>query len=113
MKRFFVLILSAIIVLGMAACADKTVTNDFVVLEASETNLLVAEMDERGEAVEGAQYSLPNFFNPSVKIDAGSVITVEHSGVVLESYPMQFARIYRVHYKDAATGRTVTATPEQ
>ena len=117
MKRFFSFVLLAFFVLGMAGCAetDKAVSNDeddFVVLEASETYLLVSQMGEGGKALEGSQYSLPNYFDPSVKIEAGSVITIKHNGVALETYPMQFAKIYSVQYHDAKTGRTITVAPE-
>ena len=117
MKRLFSFVLLAFFVLGMAGCAesDKAVSNDvdaFVVLEATDTYLLVAEMGEGDEALEGSQYSLPNYFDPSVKLEAGSVITIKHNGVALETYPMQFAKIYSVQYHDTETGRTVTVTPE-
>ena len=115
MKRLFLFVLLAFFVLGMAGCAEQTqaATNDFVVLEVTETYLLVEQMSEDGKAIEGMQYSLSNYFDPSVKIETGSVITIKHSGIALETYPMQFAKIYSIQYHDAETGCTVTVTLDQ
>ena len=115
MKRFFSFVLLAFFVLGAAGCAEReqAVTNDFVVLEVTETYLLVEQISEDGKKIEGMKYSLSNYFDPSVKIEAGSVITIKHSGIALETYPMQFAKIYSIQYHDAETGRIITVTPDQ
>ena len=76
----------------------------YIVIEVSETNLLVAEIGENGKAVEAKQYSVPNWFYPSTEIEEGYKITIKHSGVVQETFPMQFAEINSMEYWDKKTG---------
>ena len=113
MKKFISTLLALVCVFGLCGCnADRgntpndDVTNDntYIVMEVTESNLLVAEIGENGKAVEAKQYSVPNWFYPSTEIEEGYKITIKHSGVVQETFPMQFAEINSMEYWDKKTG---------
>ena len=116
MKKIIALVLVLACMFCLVGCkADKqgelendNVTNDFnfIVIEASKEHLLVAEIGENGKAVEAKQYSVPNVFN-SDKIAVGEKIIIQHSGVILETFPMQFGRIYSMERYDPETGLNV------
>ena len=116
MKKIIALVLALVCMLCLAGCkADKQgglenddVTGDFtfIVIEASKEHLLVAEIGEDGKAVEAKQYSVPNVFH-SDKIAVGEKIIIQHSGVILETFPMQFVRIYSMERYDSETGLNV------
>ena len=114
MKKLSVLFLALLLLATVAleGCQEPAVVEDFAVLEASESYLLIAKLGEDGEVMEGMQYSMPNYFDPSVPISEGCVITVEHDGVAMETYPMQFAKIYKVTHYDKESGRQTTVTPD-
>ena len=48
---------------------DEISYGTFIVLEVSESNILVAEIGADGTAIETQQYSVPNWFNPSTNKD--------------------------------------------
>ena len=113
MKKFLLIVLALVCVLGVCGCnsnrgntPNDDVTNDntYIVMEVTESNLLVAEIGENGKAVEAKQYSVPNWFYPSTEIEEGYKITIKHSGVVQETFPMQFSEINSMEYWDKKTG---------
>ena len=116
MKKIIALVLALVCVLCLVGCnADKQgeLENDdvtdgftFIVIEASKEHLLVAEIGENGKAVEAKQYSVPNVFH-SDKIAVGEKIIIQHSDVILETFPMQFGRIYSIERYDPETGLNV------
>ena len=121
MKKMMALVLALVCVLGLISCkAGKkgSLENDeiyyctFIVIEATEEHLLVAEIGENGKAINTNQYSVPNWFHPSTEIKEGYNITIKHSGVVLETYPMQFAEIISLEYLDRETGLSTVAIPD-
>ena len=122
MKRSILFVLAVILVLSLVGCgaSDKNAatddgtsqepsvyTEEYVVIEATENRLLVAEIGQDGEVNEAMQYSTPNYFHPNNEISVGQKITIRHSGEILESYPMQFAKIYSMGYHDSETGLNV------
>lgn len=116
MKRIFLTILAVMLCLSaFSGCNQKPkgTPNDeisygtFIVLEVSESNILVAEIGSDGTAIDTKQYSVPNWFNPSTDIKVDDKITIYHNGEVLETYPMQFAEIQKMQYDDKETGRSV------
>ena len=85
-----------------------TVSKNYIVLQATDTNLIVADIGEDGKAIESMQYSVPNWFHPSTEIEVGYEITIKHNNIVLETFPMMFAEIYTMEYYDKDTGLGVT-----
>ena len=129
MKRIVILILVFIMVLTTFGCnkdssesekrstkntekesisnEDETTAN-YIVIEATDTNLIVADIDENGKAIEYMQYSVPNWFHPSTEIEVGYEITIKHNNIVLETFPMMFSKIYTMEYYDKDKGLVVT-----
>lgn len=95
MKKLIALVLVLVCVLGLVGCKtdSKNSVEDFVVMEVTENNLLVSKVGEDGQAIETLRYSVPNWFNPNTEIKEGYKITINHNGIVLETDPMQFAKI--------------------
>ena len=102
MKRIFLTILAVMLCLSaFSGCNQKPkgTPNDeisygtFIVLEVSESNILVAEIGSDGTAIDTKQYSVPNCFNPSTDIKVDDKITIYHNGEVLASavtlYPVK------------------------
>lgn len=121
MKIFIALIICLISVLGLAGCdlldtlkwQDNTeVSSEYIVLEATESRLLIAGIGEDGNALEMDQYSVPNMFYPTYEIAVGDKVTIKHNGIALESFPMQFGKIYSMTYYDQTTGLAVTINVE-
>ena len=115
MKKLIALVLALVCVFGLVGCnAGKkgSLENDeidyctFIVMEATEEYLLVAEIDEDGKAIEAKQYSVPNEFHSS-NIVVGDRIKIEHNGEILETFPMQFGRIFSMEYQDKEKGLNV------
>lgn len=121
MKRILLTILAVMLFLfSFSGCNQKPkgLLNDditsygtFIVLEVSESSILVAEIGTGGVAIETNQYSVPNWFYPSTDIKIGDKITIYHNGGVLETYPMQFAEIQKMEYKDV-DGCITTVIPD-
>ena len=117
MKKFITLVLALLCVLGLVGCkTDKqgSLDNDdvtgeftFIVIEASESHLLVAEIGEDGKAIKSKQYSVPNVFHPNTEIVARDKVVIHHNGVILETFPMQFGHISSMEYYDHKTGLNV------
>lgn len=111
MKKLIALVFVLVCVLGLVGCNkqksngnDITINaNAYIVLEVTESNLLVAEIGEDGKAVEAKQYSVPNEFESS-NIAVGDIIKIEHNGIILETFPMQFGKIHSMEYQDKETG---------
>ena len=117
MKKLITLVLALICVLGLVGCkTDKqgNLDNDdvtgeftFIVMEASESHLLVAEIGEDGKAIKTKQYSVPNVFHPNAEIVVGDKVVIHHNGVILETFPMQFGHINSMEYYDHKTDLNV------
>jgi hypothetical protein len=124
MKRSILFVLAVILVLSLVGCGasdenaatdDRTAeeqdpsvySDEYIVIEATENHLLVAEIGQDGEVNEAMQYSIPNYFPPNNEISVGQKVTIKHNGEILESYPMQFAKIYSMGYHDSETGLNV------
>lgn len=73
-----------------------------IVTEVDDTNIVVAEIGENGNALATREYKVPNWFEgTSVEIKVGDKITVVHNGGVTETDPIEFAEIYEMQYKDS------------
>jgi hypothetical protein len=81
---------------------DEITHETFIVLEVSDSSLLLAEIGEDGTAVDTAQYRVPNLFAPNTQIQVNDKVKIEHNGEILESYPMQFSKIYKMEHIDAS-----------
>ena len=116
MKRYVALAMALICALCLMGCSilnmpgyeNDTYSGTYVVLEASSTSLIVAEVADDGEVNELNKYSVPNAFSPSYEIVEGTVIEIKHNGIALETYPMQFAVIYSMTYHNNELGYDVT-----
>ena len=110
MKKLIAAILAFVFVFSLIGCSSdrRGTPNDeidyctFIVMEVTESNLLVAEIAEDGKAIEAKQYSVPNEFHSS-NITVGDRIKIEHNGEILETFPMQFGRIFSMEYQDKET----------
>ena len=110
MKKIIALIL--ICLLGLVGCnaepedlenSSTTVETLFVVLEVSESNLLVAEIGDDGNPLESSRYVAPNMFYPTEEINEGEKVLICHSGEILETFPMQFGKIYSMAIESDVT----------
>ena len=100
MKKIIALVLVLVCMLCLVGCnADKQgeLKNDdvtdgftFIVIEASEEHLLVAEIGEDGNAIEAKQYSVPNVFH-SDKIAVGEKMSLRFPNYVGEVYCIGFS----------------------
>ena len=114
MKKSIALVLTCVCILSLVGCnkqkSNKNDTNlnpdTYIVLDVTESNLLVTEIDEDGKTIEAKQYSVPNEFHSS-NIEVGDIIKIEHNGEILETFPMQFGRIFSMEYQDKETGLSV------
>ena len=113
MKKVFVLVFTLICLLGSVGCSlpngDDTapVSDTYIVIDTAESYLLVAKIGEDGKALESMQYSVSNVFYPNTEVAVGEKITIAHNGIFLESFPMQFDKIYSMTYHDSKTGLDV------
>ena len=122
MKRILLFLLVLVLGIGILGCGaskenaetddgtsqePSVYSDEYIVIEATKNRLLVAEIGQDGEVNEAMQYSIPNYFHPNNEISVGQKVTIEHNGVVLELYPMQFAKIYSMGYHDSETGLNV------
>ena len=74
----------------------------FIVIDITDSNLIVAEIGESDKAITTREYKIPNWFNGSnVDIKVGDKITVIHNGEIKETEPAEFAEIYEMQYKDS------------
>ena len=80
---------------------DEITHETFIVLEVSDSSLLLAEIGEDGTAIETRQYRVSNLFAPNTQIQVNDKVKIEHNGEILESYPMQFSKIYKMEHIDA------------
>ena len=119
MKKLIALILVFVCLLGLVGCGagkrgdeNDAVrdSNSYIVLEATESTLLVAAVGEDGKALKSMQYSVPNWFEPSTEIKAGYELIIKHNGVVRETFPMQFDKIYSMEYWDRESGLSTVVT---
>ena len=110
MKRTILTILAILLCLCvLSGCEQKPkgtpydeITNEtFIVLEVSDSSLLLAAIDKDGTAIDTAQYRVPNLFDPNTQIQVHDKVKIEHSGEILETYPMQFSKIYKMEHIDA------------
>ena len=110
MKKLIAIVLALVCVLGMVGCNKQNDTSSnpdtYIVMEVTESSLLVAEIGENGKAIEAKQYRVPNEFH-STNIAVGDRIKIEHDGQILETFPMQFGRIFSMEYQDKQTGLNV------
>lgn len=114
MKNLLVLVLALICVLGAVGCSlpnggdTAPISDTYIVIDASESYLLVAKIGEDGNAIDTMQYSASNVFYPDNRVDVGERVTIAHNGTFLSSFPMQFEKIYSMTYHDGKTGLDVT-----
>lgn len=75
---------------------DELITAIFqaVVLEASDTSILVEPMEDSFEAASSDQFSIPN--KEGIELQVGDVIEIEYDGSIMESYPAQLGEVYQI-----------------
>lgn len=141
MKRIYLMILSLIICLLVFVGCNTTTNNNedieseddgvknsnivsnegdkekqyssFIITDITDSNLIVAEIGEDGNALVTRQYKIPNWFDGTdVKIKIGDKITVVHNGEVTETEPTEFAEIYQMEYEDSH-GCTICVIPQE
>lgn len=72
----------------------ETVTFQAVVLETSETSVLVEPVEGSSELNSADQIRIPN--EEGIPFGAGDVIEIEYDGSILESYPAQLGKVYQI-----------------
>lgn len=113
MKRVISLILALVCLFAFVACGNNNGEPSYdpeytyIVSEVAEKYLIVTETDENGNAKEGVIYSTPNPFYPENEIAVGDKVIIKHNGIIMESYPMQFQKIYSMEFYDKATGKSI------
>ena len=122
MKKYVALFIALVCVFSLFGCNafhkpddvdTSQVSGTYIVLESAKTYLLVAQIGEDGSVLETQQFSVPNIFYPSYEIAIGEKITINHNGICLETFPMQFGKIYSMEYYDGKTGKTITVTVDK
>ena len=110
MKKLTTLVLALLCVFALVGCNKQNDTfpnpDTYIVMEVTESSLLVAEIGEDGKAIEAKQYRVPNEFH-STNIAVGDRIKIEHDGQILETFPVQFGRIFSMEHQDKQTGLNV------
>ena len=114
MKKALIWLCAIVLVFSLVGCGtslDNENDNDenenkqywpFIVIDITDSNLIVAEIGEGGKAITTREYKIPNWFNGSkVDIKVGDKITVIHNGEITETEPAEFAEIYEMQYKDS------------
>lgn len=117
------LILAAMLMSVLSGCevtsnsADETIVYSDIsaendpffkaeIIEMSEKALVVKPLDEYSESRSSDKISVPNWFEKdSVKV--GDIIGISYDGAILESYPAQLSKIFRMEYYNA-DGSAVT-----
>lgn len=121
MKKLITAVLAFVFVFSLIGCStdkrgslkdDVTDEYTFIVMEVTESKLLLAEIGANGKGIETRQYSVPNWFYPSTEIKEGYKITIKHSGAITETFPIQLAEIYSMEYRDRETGLSTVVIPD-
>jgi len=73
---------------------EKTMTFRAIVLEASDTSVLVTPVEDSVEAGSSDQFRIPN--QEGIELQAGDTIEIEYDGTILESYPAQLGEVYQI-----------------
>ena len=113
MKKIISLILVVLCLFALFSCGNNNgepnydTEYTYIVSEVSEKYLIVNEIGEDGKAKEGTNHSTPNPFYPNNEIVVGDKVVIKHNGIVLETYPMQFAKIYSMEFYDKTAGKSV------
>ena len=107
MKKSKVILVVIVVTFLFAACGKTenpiilpeqeelvTVTFQAVVLESSDTSILVEPMEGSFEADSSDQFSIPN--KEGIKFQAGDVIKIEYDGSIMESYPAQLGEVRNI-----------------
>jgi hypothetical protein len=114
MKKLFVLTICLLLLVSATACSIPTEYPEENNSNPVSTLLIVKEVTESTIICEtdSGKYSIPNWFN-GIEIKENEFIKVFHSGVVQETYPMQFASIYKMtHFTtDGKTNEVDTSGP--
>ena len=114
MKKYLLLILSVICVLGLVGCNNKSlnyiISNEPSIVgtikEVGETSILIE--NESGEYV--VSLNVENSDGIYSPIQIGDEVTVYYDGNIAESYPMQINKVYAVLLQEPAD-RTVNEQP--
>lgn len=74
---------------------------DLIVTEVSDKVLIAAVVGKDEKMLQNELYSIPNMFEPTSQIAVGDKLTVVHNGLIRETYPMQFGKIFEISYMDS------------
>lgn len=113
MKKIISLILVVLCLFALFSCGNNNGEPNYdpeytyIVSEVEEKYLIVTEIGDDGTVKEGVIYSTPNPFYPDSKIAVGDKVVIKHNGIIMESYPMQFAKIYSMEFYDKDKGVSV------
>ena len=116
MKKLLLLIFAVIFTLLLVGCSildllsgqSTAYSAEYVILEVTDSTLLIADIDSDGNASEWSRYTAKNLFYPTYEIAVGDTVTIKHNGQILESYPMQFSKVYSMTYHCSETGEDIT-----
>ena len=114
MKKYLLIVLSMISVLGLVGCNNKSlnyiISNESSITgsikEVNESSILLE--NESGEYV--VSLNVENSDGIYSPIQAGDEVTVYYDGNIAESYPMQINKVYAILLKDPAD-RSVNEQP--
>ena len=114
MKKYLLIILSVICVLGLVGCNNKSlnyiISNEpsitGIIKETNEKSILIE--NESGEYV--VSLNVENSDGIYSPIQIGDEVTVYYDGNIAESYPMQINKVYAVLLKKPAD-RSVNEQP--
>ena len=109
-KTFIIIIMIAIMIICMTSCSNnKPLDNSSDVKDPVVTLLVITEIRENvliGVSNEqSARFSIPNWFK-EYNVQPNEIIKVWHSGIFLETWPMQFGDIFSMEYL-SLTGETI------
>ena len=106
MKKYLIIVLSVLCVLGLVGCKNKSlnyiISNEPSIIgsikEVNESSILLE--NESGEYV--VSLNVENSDGIYSPIQVGDEVTVYYDGNIAESYPMQINKVYAILLKEPA-----------
>ena len=106
MKKYLIIVLSVLCVLGLVGCSNKSlnyiISNEPSIVgsvkEVNESSILLE--NESGEYV--VSLNVENSDGIYSPIQVGDEVTVYYDGNIAESYPMQINKVYAILLKEPA-----------
>lgn len=114
MKKYLLIVLSMICVLGLVGCNNKSL--NYIISNEPSITGSIKEVNERSILLENeseeyvVSLNVENSDGIYSPIQVGDEVTVYYDGNIAESYPMQINKVYAILLKEPAD-RSVNEQP--